>query len=72
MEPDGISEYRFGTMSVHGRKSARVSALWLILALVAIVVLGFRLQLNFDLSVFFPHKTSLTHDILLEQLKNGP
>lgn len=59
-------------MSVRGTKSALISALWLTLALVAIVILGFRLQLSFDLSVFFPHKTSLTNDILLEQLKNGP
>jgi predicted exporter len=46
--------------------------LWVVLALLAIAVLGLRLQLNFDLSVFFPQKTNLTHDVLLEQLKNGP
>ena len=72
MEPDGVPEYRFGTMSVQNKTSVLISALWLTLASVAIVVLGFRLQLNFDLSVFFPQKSSLTHEILLEQLKNGP
>ena len=59
-------------MSVQNRTSVLISALWLTLASVAVVVLGFRLQLNFDLSVFFPQKSSLTHEILLEQLKNGP
>ena len=56
-------------MSAQGREISRVSVLWLALALVAIAVLGLRLHLNFDLSVFFPQKTNLTHDILLEQLK---
>ena len=50
----------------------RVSAPWLILALAAIVVLGLRLQLSFDLSAFFPRQTSLAHDVLLEQMRNGP
>lgn len=59
-------------MSVYKTKSARISALWLALAVIAVAVLGFRLQLSFDLSVFFPQKTNLTHDILLEQLKDGP
>ena len=59
-------------MSEHGKKLALISTLWLTLALVATVILGFRLQLNFDLSVFFPQKSSLAHEILLEQLKNGP
>ena len=59
-------------MSVRVTKSTLVSVLWLTVALAAVMILGSRLQLSFDLSVFFPHKTSLTHDILLEQLKNGP
>jgi len=57
---------------VQSQEISKVTALWLMLALAAIAVLSFRLQLNFDLSVFFPQKTSLTYDILLEQLKNGP
>jgi predicted exporter len=72
MEPDGVVAYQTGIMSVRVTKSAFVSILWLTLALTAIVILGFRLQLSFDLSAFFPHKTTLTHKILLEQLKNGP
>jgi predicted exporter len=48
------------------------SAPWLALAMFAAIIIIFRLQLSFDLSAFFPQKTSLTHDILLEQLKNGP
>lgn len=36
------------------------------------MLLWFRLQINFDLSAFFPQKTSLSHDILLEQMKDGP
>lgn len=57
---------------MQNREILKTSALWLILAVVAIAILGFRLQLNFDLSAFFPQKTSLTHEILLQQLKNGP
>lgn len=69
MEPDG----NFGRCSRSTmREILKISALWLMLAIAAIVVLGLRLQLNFDLSAFFPQKTSLTHNILLEQLKNGP
>jgi len=59
-------------MSVQVTKSTLISVLWITIALAAVLILGARLQLSFDLSVFFPHKTSLTHDILLEQLKNGP
>ena len=59
-------------MNAQSREISRISLLWLALALLAGAVLGLRLQLNFDLSVFFPQKTNFTHDILLEQLKNGP
>jgi predicted exporter len=38
----------------------------------ATVVLAARLQLSFDLSAFFPRQTTLAHDVLLEQLRNGP
>jgi predicted exporter len=59
-------------MKTQGGKVIRVSLLWLSLALVALAILAFRLQLSFDLSAFFPQKTSLTQEVLLEQLKNGP
>jgi predicted exporter len=45
---------------------------WLGLALVAVAVLGLRLQVSFDISAFFPQKTNLAHEVLLEQFRNGP
>lgn len=59
-------------MNTQNGKVIKVSLLWLSLALVALTILAFRLQLTFDLSAFFPQKTSLTQEVLLEQLKNGP
>jgi len=50
----------------------RRSALWLAAAAVAIVILGARLHLSFDLSAFFPQQTTLAHDVLIEQIRNGP
>jgi predicted exporter len=50
----------------------RKSAPWMTLAVLSIFVLVTRLQLSFDLSAFFPQQSNLTHDILLEQLRNGP
>ncbi len=52
--------------------NSKVSLFWLGIAVIAATVLWFRLQLSFDLSVFFPQKSSLSHDILLEQMKDGP
>jgi len=54
------------------RHSSRISLVWLSIAIIAVTILWFRLQLSFDLSVFFPQKSSLSHDILLEQMKDGP
>ncbi len=48
------------------------SAPWLGLAALACVVLGFRLQISFDISAFFPQETELAHEVLLEQFRNGP
>lgn len=59
-------------MKAQGGKITRVSVLWILLALASLMILTFRLQLTFDLSAFFPRETSLTQEILLEQLKNGP
>lgn len=50
----------------------RQSAPWLVLAVLASLVLGVRLQLSFDLSAFFPQRTDFTHELLLEQFRNGP
>lgn len=59
-------------MKARSREILRVSAFWLFLAVAAITVLAIRLNLTFDLSAFFPQETTLTQEILLEQLKNGP
>ena len=50
----------------------RRSLPWLVLGASAAAVLVMRLQLSFDLSAFFPQKTTLTHDVLLEQFRTGP
>jgi predicted exporter len=50
----------------------RTSLLWVGVAVLAIVILVSRLQLSFDLSAFFPQQTTLAHDVLIEQLRNGP
>lgn len=39
---------------------------------VAVIVLLARLQLSFDLSAFFPRHTTLAHEVLIEQVRNGP
>jgi predicted exporter len=44
----------------------------LILAVAAVMVLFFRLQISFDISAFFPRETGLEHEVLLEQFRNGP
>lgn len=59
-------------MTIPGGKMARVTALWVLLSLASLTILVFRLQLTFDLSAFFPSETSLTQEILLEQLRSGP
>ena len=52
--------------------SWRASALWLAAAVAAAMILATRLELSFDLSAFFPQQTTLAHDILIEQIRNGP
>src|SRR5690554_4730714 len=53
-------------------QQSKATWFWLSIAVISAALLWFRLQLNFDLSVFFPHQSSLSHDILLEQMKDGP
>jgi predicted exporter len=50
----------------------RLSAAWLAAALAMAAVAFFRLELSFDLSAFFPRQTVLAHDILIEQIRQGP
>lgn len=45
---------------------------WLVAIGIAIVILLTRLQLSFDLSAFFPRHTTLAHEVLIEQVRNGP
>lgn len=52
--------------------AARRSFIWIAGTAVALTVLVTRLQLGFDLSAFFPKKTNLTHDVLIEQVRTGP
>ncbi|MDH3336258.1 MAG: MMPL family transporter [Gammaproteobacteria bacterium] len=48
------------------------SILWLAAASLMILVLAARLEVSFDLSAFLPQQTTLTHDILIEQIRKGP
>lgn len=59
-------------MSSSGARAWQQSAPWLGLALLATVVIVFRLQVSFDISAFFPQDTDLAHEVLLEQFQNGP
>ncbi|MDH3613123.1 MAG: MMPL family transporter [Gammaproteobacteria bacterium] len=59
-------------MNVSISAAWRRSALWVAAAAVAIVILATRLELSFDLSAFFPQQTTLAHDVLIEQIRNGP
>lgn len=48
-------------------------SLWWLGAIgIAAVILLIRLQLSFDLSAFFPRQTTLAHEVLIEQVRNGP
>lgn len=59
-------------MTAIGRARGKQSAGWLILAIAAVAVIFFRLQLSFDLSAFLPSNASIGHEVLIEQLRNGP
>ena len=72
MAPDGNLSKRRDTVSHPTSVLWRTSLLWVGVAVLAIVILGSRLQLSFDLSAFFPQQTTLAHDVLIEQLRNGP
>lgn len=59
-------------MKISTSSAWRRSLLWLTAVSIAIIVLLTRLELSFDLSAFFPKQTTLAHDVLIEQLRNGP
>jgi predicted exporter len=52
--------------------SLQRSLWWLAAIAVAVILLSTRLQLSFDLSAFFPRHTTLAHEVLIEQVRNGP
>ena len=54
------------------RSRRRLNWLWLIVASVMIFVIYLRLELSFDLSAFVPTQTTVSHEILIEQIKRGP
>lgn len=55
------------------RQSRRLlSWAWLIAATVMAAVVYLRLELSFDLSAFVPRQTTLSHEILIEQIRRGP
>jgi len=70
--PDGNLSKRRDTVSHPTSVLWRTSLLWVGVAVLAIAILVSRLQLSFDLSAFFPQQTTLAHDVLIEQLRNGP
>lgn len=45
---------------------------WLMLIAIAALVLTWRLQLSFDLSLFLPRSNDFAHEILLKQMASGP
>jgi predicted exporter len=45
---------------------------WLTVAAVTSAVTLTQLKLSFDLSAFLPGQSTLVHDILVEQIRNGP
>ena len=61
-----------GAVKISISSTWRRSLLWLTAVSIAIIVLLTRLELSFDLSAFFPKQTTLAHDVLIEQLRNGP
>lgn len=57
---------------MNGAAAVRKSLPWLLLAAVAVAILGFRLQLSFDISAFFPRTPDLEQQVLLQQFQSGP
>jgi predicted exporter len=45
---------------------------WLLLAAASVLVMVFRLQLSFDLGLFFPRGADTAQQVLLQQLSSGP
>jgi predicted exporter len=46
--------------------------LWLLVASILAAVVYLRLDLSFDLSAFVPRQTTLSQEILIEQIRRGP
>ena len=54
------------------RSGRRLHWLWLLVTLVMGSVIYLRLELTFDLSAFVPRQTSVSQEILIEQIRRGP
>lgn len=54
------------------RSGQRLHWLWLLVTSVLISVIFLRLELSFDLSAFVPQQTSVSQEILIEQIRRGP
>lgn len=50
----------------------KASLPWLVLIAITALALAWRLQLSFDLSLFFPRSNELAQKILLKQMESGP
>jgi len=72
MASAGDNARRTGTVISLHRSALRISALWIAVTLVMVGVVAARLELSFDLSAFLPQRTTLTQDILVEQIRTGP
>jgi predicted exporter len=54
------------------RSRRRLNWVWLLVASVMISVIYLRLELSFDLSAFIPTQATASHEILIEQIRQGP
>lgn len=59
-------------MSTRAARAAKIGLPWVALAAAAAAVLIWRLELSFDLSLFFPHSAGLEQEILVKQMASGP
>jgi predicted exporter len=54
------------------KRSLYVSLSWVGVAVAAVLILVWRLQLSFDLSLFLPSSVNFDQKILLKQMESGP
>lgn len=59
-------------MTENERSPRLLNLVWLIIAAIMAAIVYLRLDLSFDLSAFVPRQTTLSHEILIEQIRRGP